>query len=712
MRLFIAEKPSLGRAIANGLGNQKKSDGCIHCGDDMVTWCFGHMLMDAMPEDYSPDFRQWRKSSLPIIPKEWKSLVKKDSAKQLKIIGSLLRDASSVVNAGDPDREGQLLVDEVLEHFNYKGKVERIWLASLDDASVKKAISRICDNSKYLPLRDAARARVRADWLVGINATRAMTIMGRQSGRSDVLSLGRVQTPTLALVVSRDNEIANFRPKDYFVLKGCFTNDSGEFEAVSAPDESQAGLDEAGRLIDPNVADNLVKHLSGKDGEIIAASREQKTKAAPLPHCLSSLQKAASAKLGMSAQEVLDTAQKLYEKKLATYPRTDCRYLPEEQFPDAANVLKTLSSITDLEKIAGNTDVNIKSPAWNTKKVTAHHAIIPTGENPEGLSGKEHALYLMIASAYCLQFYHPLRYEAQKLTVSLESAIWEAKGRKILEPDWTVAEKDDDDEDAGSSLPDLEKGHVVKCLEISLQKKKTSPPAKFTEGTLIEAMANVHRFVSDEDAKAQLKEAKGIGTEATRAKVIETLKERKYLIAEKKSLVSTPLGRELISLAPQNLKDPISTAEQEARLEAIASGRESLDGFLEEQCRNLPDLLAPILDCRIKSDHVCPQCGAALIRRKRKTDGTFFWGCSAYPDCKTVLPDDKGKPGKPRIKSELSSHLCPSCGRPLVKRIGKNGEFYGCSGYPECKRTFQVVVEGSPDFSGKNRGTCRECGGK
>lgn len=705
MRLFIAEKPSLGRAIAAGLGNQKKAEGCIRCGDDVVTWCFGHMLELAWPRDYKPEYAHWRREHLPIIPSQWKYKVKKDAAAQLDIIGSLLRDADSVVNAGDPDREGQLLVDEVLEHFSYKGKVQRIWLASLDEVSVRKALANLTDNARYAPLRDAARARSRADWLAGINATRALTIKGRADGRSDVLSLGRVQTPTLALVVARDNEIASFKPVDYFVLRASLVHSAGDFAATFAPSEDQAGLDSGGRLTDAAVAEALVAGHTNTDGLVTEATREAKTKAAPLPHSLSSLQKAASARLGMSAQQVLDTAQALYEKKLTTYPRTDCRYLPEEQFADAAAVLAALSSLPGLERVAGTADASLKSAAWNTKKVTAHHAIAPTGEiPPDSLPQKERDLYLMIATAFCLQFHAPMRYEAQKVAVSLADSRWEATGRRILDSGWTAfAGHDDEDDDSDEqSLPSLEKGDSVHCRDVQTLKKKTSPPSRFTEGSLIEAMANVHRFVADADAKTALKDARGIGTEATRAKVLETLKERGYLAADKKSLVSTSLGREVIALTPPALKDPITTAEWESRLESIAQGAESLDAFLADQCRILPELLAPILGDGTPA-FPCPSCGAALNRRKRKKDGAWFWGCTAYPDCPVILPDDNGKPGKARPKPALSEYACPACGKPLVKRSGAKGDFYGCSAYPGCKMTYPVTRGGAPNLNAKGK---------
>lgn len=461
-------------------------------------------------------------------------------------------------------------------------------------------------------MRDAARARSLADWLVGINATRALTIKGREGGHSKTLSLGRVQTPTLALVVARDREITNFKPVDYFVLRASLTHAAGEFTATFVPSETQAGLDASGRLVDFTQVAAVLEQVNGVEGLVTESLRENKSKAAPLPHSLSSLQKAASSRFGMSAQEVLDTAQSLYERKLTTYPRTDCRYLPVEQYQEAAAVLAALSSLPGLEQVAGTADASLKSAAWNTGKVTAHHAIAPTGElPPDNLKPEERSLYFMIATAFCLQFHPPMRYEARKIAVNLADTRWEVTGRRMVDAGWTAFSKDEeDDKQEEESLPPVEQGDAVTCRTVESVRKKTSPPSRFSEGTLIEAMANVHRFVGDAEAKATLRETKGIGTEATRARVLETLKERGYLALDKKSIVSTPLGREIIDLTPPALKDPITTAEWESRLEAIAQGRETLDAFLAEQKKILPELLAPILgDSR--PAFLCPDCGAA-----------------------------------------------------------------------------------------------------
>ena len=537
-----------------------------------------------------------------MIPREWRLKPKESTRAQLQVISNLLGEAATVVNTGDPDREGQLLVDEVLEHFRYTGPVQRIWLASLDSRSIQKALATLKDNRDYANLRDSARARSQADWLIGMNATRAMTLRGRESGRDGVLSMGRVQTPTLALVINRDREIAAFTPIDYLVLQARLQHDAGTFSAIFKPSETQPGLDSEGRLVDGATAQGIMDAVRGKNGIITSVTREKKKKPVPLPHCLSSLQKAASSKLGMTAQQVLDTAQSLYEKKLTTYPRTDCRYLPEEQFSDAARIITALSGVSGLEAVTAKADSALRGLVWDTKKITAHHAIIPTGEEPRSLTAQEKELYLMIAVQYFLQFYPPMLYEAQKILATIVETAWEARGRMIIEPGWTgfAAEEDDEDakkKEAEQSLPSVGNNDAVLCADVDALKKKTTPPSRFSEGSLIEAMANVHRFVSDAKAKAKakavLKENEGIGTEATRASILETLKGRGFITASGKSLVSTPLGQSLIDMTPDTLRDPVTTAQWEQRLEAITRGETSLEDFMREQYAALPLLLAP-----------------------------------------------------------------------------------------------------------------------
>ena len=706
MRLFVAEKPSLGRAIAAELGVTKNNPTFQICGSDTVTWCFGHILEQYDPQDYDDNLRTWRRRDLPIIPNEWKLRPKKEAYTQLQVINHLLSEASSVVHAGDPDREGQLLVDEVLEHFHYTGPVQRIWLASLDSRSIQKALSTLKDNSNYANLRDAARARSQADWLIGMNASRAMTIFGQETGHTDgVLSLGRVQTPTLALVVQRDREIKAFVPVDYLILQASLQNDAGRFSATFKPAETQPGLDPEGRLVDASIAQGIVDAVRGQTGTITSVTREKKKKAVPLPHCLSSLQKAASSRFGMTAQQVLDTAQSLYEKKLTTYPRTDCRYLPEEQFQDAARIITSLAGVSGLEAVTARADTSLRGPVWDTKKITAHHAIIPTGEKPQSLTAQETNLYLMIAVQYCLQFYPPMSYEAQKIVVSINDTIWEARGRLILEPGWTgVAAEEDEDakkKEPEQSLPPVSSDTPVTCADVETLKKKTTPPSRFSEGSLIEAMANIHRFVSDASAKATLKENEGLGTEATRASIIETLKGRKYIAPSGKSLVSTPIGQSLIDMTPGVLKDPVMTAQWEQRLEQIARGELTLDAFMQDQIAILPTLLNSVLSLPVTllpGAFPCPKCGKAMRKRPDKKYGGFFWACSD-PDCHTFLPDNNGKPGAPREKAVPSEFPCPVCGKPLYRKEKDGAPYWACynrEGHANGENVFLPDDNGKP----------------
>ena len=706
MRLFVAEKPSLGRAIAAELGVTKNNPTFQICGSDTVTWCFGHILEQYDPQDYDDNLRTWRRRDLPIIPNEWKLRPKKEAYTQLQVINHLLSEASSVVHAGDPDREGQLLVDEVLEHFRYSGPVQRIWLASLDSRSIQKALATLKDNRDYANLRDSARARSQADWLIGMNATRAMTLRGRESGRDGVLSMGRVQTPTLALVVNRDREIAAFTPIDYLVLQERLQHDAGTFSAIFKPSETQPGLDSEGRLVDGATAQGIMDAVRGKNGIITSVTREKKKKPVPLPHCLSSLQKAASSKLGMTAQQVLDTAQSLYEKKLTTYPRTDCRYLPEEQFSDAARIITALSGVSGLEAVTAKADSALRGPVWDTKKITAHHAIIPTGEKPQSLTAQETNLYLMIAVQYCLQFYPPMSYEAQKIVVSINDTTWEARGRLILEPGWTGVATEEMDEDAKKkepeqSLPPVSSDTPVTCADVDALKKKTTPPSRFSEGSLIEAMASVHRFISDATAKSVLKENEGLGTEATRASIIETLKGRKFIAPSGKSLVSTPLGQSLIDMTPGVLKDPVMTAQWEQRLEQIARGELTLDAFMQDQIAILPTLLNSVLSLPVTllpGVFPCPKCGKAMRKRPDKKYGGFFWACSD-PDCHTFFPDNNGKPGAPREKAVPSEFPCPVCNQPLYRKEKEGNTYWACynrEGHANGENVFLPDDNGKP----------------
>lgn len=707
MRVWIAEKPSLAGVIAQGLGGGPKKDGCYDCGDDIVTWCFGHLFEDVKPEAYGEQYRQWRRDTLPIVPEKWLLVLRNDKGvkEQIEVVKSFLNRAECVINAGDPDREGQLLVDEVIEECGYTGKILRLWLTALNDKAVAHALAHLEDNARYAPLHDSALARKRADWLVGINATRAMTLKARDAGYVGVMGQGRVQTPTLALVVNRDRARADHRSQVFYVLRGTFTHGDARFQATFAPDETMSGLDDKGRIADQSVAKGIADSASGKSGVVVACEKELKVRQPPLPHCLSTLQVMANAKYGMSAQEVLDTAQALYEKKLTTYPRTDCQYMASAELADAERIVSMLKQFSGLEDVAGGCDLTLKSAAWDDSRLGAHTALAPTGDMPSGLSEKEAWIYGLIATTYCLQFYPPYQYNSQKITIDCQGT-WVARGQTVVDAGWTARQTDDEekDEDSGQVLPELVKDAQVMCSGVEQQVKKTSPPPKYTEGSLIKDMASVHRFITaDPAAKAKLKETEGIGTEATRADTIEKLKRNKYIRADGKALVSTELGQRLIDMSPPELKDPVTTAQWETRMTLIEAGKASLEDFLNEQIAALPGLLAELLDTGkpFPPAYPCPECGRPLRRIPKKEKDEYFWGCAGYKNgCQYTAPDDNGKPGK-KIPQVVSPHKCPRCGKGMIRKESKKKKgsfFWSCSGYPACTGLC-FDKGGKPDFS-------------
>lgn len=703
MRLFIAEKPSLGRAIAENLGKGRKSEGYIDCGGDIVTWCFGHLLETAPPQYYNPANAKWGdRTLLPIVPSHFVLLPRKDAGAQIGIIKSLLKKCDIVVNAGDPDREGQLLVDEVLEHLNYKGPCHRIWLAALDPESVAKALASLKENAIFAGYRNAADTRRKIDWLGGLNMTRAMTIFGNSIGMDGVLSIGRVQSPTLALVVARDREIENFKPVDYAVVQASMKHQAGTFTATFKAPQNLAGTDENGRIIDFSIAEKIKSMSENKAGIIANVVKKAGKEAPPMPYSLSLLQKEASARWGMGAQDVLNTAQKLYEMKLTTYPRTDCGFLPEEQFADARKILKSLACMEVLHKATTGANPDLKSKAWNSQKITAHHGIIPTGMAASGLSGRELDIFQMIALRYIEQFYPPLEFETTMITVELDrKTTWEASGRVVKHQGWKACNRSILKN--GETLPQVAIKDPVHSLTVEVLHKQTEPPPRYSEGTLIAAMTSIHLYVQDPAARSRLKETSGLGTEATRAGILETLKKRGYLEAKGKNLISTPKGRSVIDLCPHSFKDIVSTALLEDQLAEIQDER--LAPAQVVAC--YAQTLKPMIDALFATDvskmgvpvapaHPCPECGANLRRILGKKSKKHFWLCG-NDSCNAIFSDAKGKPGekieKPKISNEFS---CPDCGSPLAKRkSNKYGSwFWSCTNYPGCKWS-------APDDNGK-----------
>ena len=658
MKLFIAEKPSLGKGIAQYLpGPHQSGNGYVACdsGKQVVTWAFGHVFEQAEPDFYTPDSvpltpkgkKKWRWDELPILPDKWVLVPKDDAKAQIQVIRDLLKKADTVVNAGDPDREGQLLVDEILDELGWKGPTQRIWLAALDEQSVKKALADLRDNRDYQNLKASAQARSRADWLMGMNLTRAFSLANKGSG---VLSVGRVQTPTLRLVVDRDRAIEHFKPKDYYIPR---IQTAGFWSAWKVRAELD-GVDTDGQLVDKKVADALAAKARAAGVAVVAEyEAKQQSQGAPLGFSLSELQKVCSAKLGLSAQQVLDAAQALYEEhKCATYPRTDCRYLPEEQFAEAGRVLSGLARLGYADLVKG-ADAGRKSAIWNTGKVTAHHAIIPTGTMQGTLSGTVAKVFDLIVKQYVAQFYPPYVYKATRIVLDCAEEKWQASGQVPVSAGWKAvfggklssSEDEDGDDGVAQALPELKKGQSLPVTAADVQARQTKPPARFTDGTLIEAMSNIHKFVTDPQAKAKLKETSGIGTEATRASILETLLKRGFVERKGKQIVSTAAGRALVAALPDVLTDPATTARWEDVLSAIADGKVTAEQFEAAQRDFVVKLVQQAKGAHIQVGEARPQGTAG----KAKKAGPK---CAACGKPTVVL---KTKTGKDWLK-------CESCG--------------------------------------------------
>jgi len=694
MRLFIAEKPSVAKAIAAELGITGKNDGFIDCGADKVTWCFGHMLEQADPDEYTPDSvprtksgkKIWRVNELPIIPENWIINPKATAKKQLVVIGKLLKKADEMINAGDPDREGQLLVDEVLEYFNNKKPVKRFWVSAQDKISIRRGLATLKNNQDYAGWANAARGRARADWLIGMNLSRAYTLRANRGGSRALLTVGRVQTPTLSLVVARDREIEAFVPTAYHRITATIAHKNGIFSASWKARKNQEGLDSEGRLINTAIADALVAAVSGTSGTIADYKKEAKTQVQPLAFALSDITALASSRYGYSAEQTLKICQSLYEThKLTSYPRTDCAYLPESQHADASQVLAALKQINpEFSTLIKAANPNLKSPTWNDKKITAHHGIIPTLHTGDrsALNEQERKLYELIVRAYIAQFWPLHEYLQTKVNLEIAGEIFTASGKTVTKNGWKDvyqpvdeeesklakgkgAASEEEDSNSGQTLPSMSQGDSVTCTKAQRLDAKTKPPARFTEGTLIRAMENIHRFVTDPEHKKRLREGDGIGTSATRASIIAELKRRTFLEAKGKHIHSTELGRALVDALPEAVKSPVLTALYERLLKAIEQGEKSLNEFVTHQETFVREEVTKAAEGSVtissiqptansmtykksqskESKYKCRACGSALIRRPNKQKkGTFWFGCSNYPTCKQTYPDSKGKP--------------------------------------------------------------------
>ncbi|BCU55921.1 DNA topoisomerase III [Enterobacter kobei] len=643
MRLFIAEKPSLGRAIAEVLPKpHRKGDGYIECGNgQVVTWCIGHLLEQAQPDAYDSRYARWNLSDLPIVPEKWQLQPRASVTKQINVIKRLLGEASEVIHAGDPDREGQLLVDEVLNYLELPAEkrrnVQRCLINDLNPQAVERAINRLRANSEFIPLSSSALARSRADWLYGINMTRAYTLLGQSAGYQGVLSVGRVQTPVLGLVVRRDEEIENFVAKDFFEVKAHIVTPKEErFIATWQPSEAcEPYQDEEGRLLHRSLAEHVVKRITGQPARVTSYNDKRESEAAPLPFSLSTLQIEAAKRFGLSAQNVLDICQKLYEThKLITYPRSDSRYLPEEHFAGRQAVINAISVHSPSLLPQPVIDTDIRNRCWDDKKVDAHHAIIPTARSSKvNLTDNEEKVYTLVARQYLMQFCPDAVFRKCTIELDIANGKFIAKARFLAEAGWRtlLGNKERDEENDGTPLPVVAKDDELLCEKGEVVERQTQPPRYFTDATLLSAMTGIARFVQDKDLKKILRATDGLGTEATRAGIIELLFKRGFLVKKGRYIHSSDAGRALIHSLPEMAARPDMTAHWESVLTQIS----------EKQCR-YQDFMQPLVGTLYQ-----------LIEQARSTPVRQFRGLAAPGG-------DKKKSFKGRAKKKPPASAAPA----------------------------------------------------
>jgi DNA topoisomerase-3 len=665
--VYLCEKPSQGKDIARVLGARQRGSGCYNGPGIIVTWCIGHLIEAAPPEAYGEQYKRWSIEQLPILPKRWRVVVKASTAAQFKIVEKLVREATELVIATDADREGEMIAREILDRCGYRGPIQRLWLSALNDASIRKALATLKPAGETLPLYHAALARSRADWLTGMNLSRLFTVLGRQAGYDGVLSVGRVQTPTLRLVVDRDREIARFVAVPYWSIEVVLEATGQSFVTQWLPPKH--ARDAAGRCTQQTIAESAANVIRAA-AEVVSVETERLREAPPLPFDLGTLQEVCSRRLGLDVQETLNIAQSLYEThKATTYPRSDSGYLPESMLAEAPTVLDALlATDPDLHPLIEKLDRSQRSRAWNDGKVTAHHGIIPTLEPTDlsAMSEKELAVYRLIRAHYLAQFLPHHEFDRTIAWLSCAGQSLRAVGKQVIVPGWHLAFTDEvsdatdhDGVQRSQTLPPLASGTRCRVGQIELKALKTLPPKPYTQGELVKAMKGVAKLVTDPRLKQKLKETTGIGTEATRANIINGLLARGYLVKQGRAIKASETAFTLIDAVPPAIADPGTTAVWEQALDRIEAGQMTVDFFLEKQsawiARLVDQYRGATLSIPLPPGPACPVCEAPMRRRSGKNGA--FWSCSRYPDCRGTRPVESsgGQRSAPRKRRASSS---------------------------------------------------------
>ncbi|WP_312060588.1 DNA topoisomerase III [Anaerotignum sp.] len=623
--LVVAEKPSVARDIAKTLGAGQKGDGCLLGEKYVVSWAIGHLVTLAEPEEYGEKFKKWSFASLPIIPEEMELKAIKNTRSQLKVLHKWMNDKeiASIICATDSGREGELIFRYIYEITKCKKPFQRLWISSMTEQAIKEGFANLKDSTAYDLLYHSAKCRSEADWLVGMNATRAYTLRYQV-----LLSIGRVQTPTLALIVDKQKEINAFVSKDYYEIQTVFDG----FHGFWIDDEEQTKIENEA------VAKEISEKINEQEALVSKVEKEEKRIPAPLLYDLTELQRECNRKFGYSAKKTLDIAQNLYEKrKMITYPRTDSRYLSDDMKGKVQNTMKRLGETQPFEEFAtsllNGEKLSFSKRIIDNSKVTDHHAIIPTDVRPrlDSLAEEEKNVFLLVAARFISAFYPHYRYEVTKAYFTCGDERLLSKGTVVLEEGWQGVERRivpvKGKKERGSEeqkLPPLTAGELHKIMEAKVLKKKTTPPKAYTESSLLSAMENAGRFVEDETLKEQMKDS-GLGTPATRAAIIERLLSVGYITRKGKNLIPTEKGMQLIQVVPEELRSPQTTGKWEKGLSSIAKGNMEEDRFMASIKRYVSFLVEDAI--KRKTDIVFPE----EVKKGMKKGGKSLGKC---PICK------------------------------------------------------------------------------
>lgn len=673
--LVLAEKPSVARDIAKVLNSNQKGNGFLSGSKYIVTWALGHLVTLADPETYSTRYKTWNIEDLPMLPKKMELVVIKETSKQFGVVKNLMHrdDIDDLVIATDSGREGELVARWIIIKAGFRKPIKRLWISSQTDKAIKDGFASLKPARDYDNLFYSAQSRSEADWLIGLNVTRALTCKFNAQ-----LSAGRVQTPTLAMIVDRENEIRKFIPKDYWSINAAFEGFSIQWQDKASGQT---------RIFDKKKADDIVSKVTGQTGQIVEVKKEAKRDLPPLAYDLTELQRDANRRYSYSAKQTLNIMQKLYEThKLVTYPRTDSKYITEDIVPTLTERLKSIAVgpyAKSVQSILRNKIVVTKRFV-DSSKVSDHHAIIPTEQyvNLASLNTEERNIYDLIVKRFVAVLNPPFEYEQTTVKVDTKGETFFAKGKIVKSLGWKSVyegygkvEEDDEDDDNSQSLPEIKQGQKAVLTSVKAVNGKTKPPARYTEATLLSAMEHPGKFVENKALREALESTSGLGTPATRADIIEKLFNTFYVERKGKEIFPTSKGIQLIGIVPSDLKSPELTGKWEQQLALISKGKTNSSAFVAEMRNYATKLVKDVISSNeiFKHDNVTREkceCGKYLLEVNGKKGKML------------VCPDREC--GFRKSISQVSNARCPQCHKKMeIRGEDENKSFYCSCGYRE-----------------------------